>query len=134
MIDDCLFCKIVKGEVPSYTLYEDKDVKVFLDIFPVSKGHSLFVPKNHFEEIFDIPEEKMVFLKKLPILASKLKEVTNATGLNVIQSNGKDAGQVIRHVHFHLIPRFPDDGVIKLPEQAEIDETVAKDLLDKFQI
>ncbi|MCE7741357.1 MAG: HIT family protein [Candidatus Heimdallarchaeota archaeon] len=134
MVDDCLFCKIVRGEMPSHTLYEDEEVKVFLDIFPVSKGHSLVIPKKHYEQIIDVPEEEMAFLKKLPEISKKLKEVTEATGLNVVQSNGKDAGQVIGHVHFHLIPRFPEDGIMKLPAQSELDESVAKEILEKFKI
>lgn len=134
MTEDCLFCKIILGEVPSYTLYEDEDVKVFLDIFPVSKGHSLIIPKKHYDQITDIPVEEMGFLKKLPIISEKLKEVTGATGLNVVQSNGSDAGQVIGHVHFHLIPRFPEDGVMNFPPQSELDEQTAKDIVERFTI
>jgi len=81
----------------------------------------------------DVPEDEMTFLKKLPEIAGKLKEVTRATGLNIVQNNGKDAGQVIGHVHFHLIPRFPEDGVMKLPKQSELDETVAKEILEKYK-
>lgn len=134
MTDDCLFCKIILGVVPSYTLYEDEDVKVFLDIFPVSKGHCLVVPKKHYNQITDIPIEEMKFLNRLPLISKKLKDVTGATGLNVVQSNGSDAGQVIRHVHFHLIPRFPEDGVMKFPPQSELDEQIAKDILERFSI
>ena len=134
MVDDCIFCKIIRGEMPSYTLYEDEEVKVFLDIFPVTKGHSLFVPKKHYEQISDVPEEDIVFLKKLPLISRKLKEVTRATGLNIIQSNGTDAGQIIGHVHFHLIPRFPNDGIIKFPSQSDLNEEVAKNILKKFKI
>ena len=134
MAEDCLFCKIISGEVPSYTLYEDKDVKVFLDIFPVSKGHSLIIPKKHYNQITDVPVEEMDFLKKLPVISEKLKEVTGATGLNVVQSNGSDAGQVVGHVHFHLIPRFPEDGVMKFPPQSELNEQTAKDIIERFSI
>jgi len=134
MAEDCLFCKIISGEVPSYTLYEDKDVKVFLDIFPVSKGHSLIIPKKHYDQITDVPVEEMDFLKKLPVISEKLKEVTGATGLNVVQSNGSDAGQVVGHVHFHLIPRFPEDGVMKFPPQSELNEQTAKDIIERFSI
>ena len=134
MNDDCLFCKIVRGEIPSYTLYEDEDVKVFLDIFPISKGHSLVIPKKHYEQIMDAPSEEMVFLNKLPIISKKLKEITGATGLTIFQNNGKDAGQVVEHIHFHLVPRFPDDGIIKIPEQSELDEHYARNLVEKFNI
>lgn len=134
MVDDCLFCKIVRGEVPSYTLYEDANVKVFLDIFPVSKGHCLLIPKKHYEQIMDIPEEEMGFLKKLPEISRKLKAITGATGLNIFQNNGKDAGQIIDHIHFHVITRFPNDGILKLPEQSELDEIEAKDIVEKFNL
>ncbi len=133
MVDDCLFCKIIRGEVPSYTLYEDEDVKVFLDLFPVSSGHSLFLPKKHFEQIFDVPEQDMIFMKKLPMISTKLKEVTGATGLNIFQNNGKDAGQVVRHIHFHLIPRYPEDGLMKFPPQSDLDEEVAKGIMNSFK-
>ena len=133
MNDECLFCKIIKGELPSYKLYEDEEALVFLDIFPVSKGHSLLIPKNHYETIHDVPEEDIVFLKKLPKIASKIKSITAATGINILQSNGEDAGQVIKHLHFHIIPRFPEDGLIKFPPQSDLDEAIAKDLVEKFK-
>ena len=134
MVDDCLFCKIGRGEIPSHTLYEDENVKVFLDIFPVSKGHCLVIPKRHYELVMDIPEEEMSFLKKLPMILENLTKATGATGLNIVQNNGKDAGQVVDHVHFHIIPRFPDDGLMKLPEQSKLDEEVAKEIVAKFGI
>ncbi len=133
MSDECLFCKIINGEIPSYALYEDDEIFVFLDIFPVSKGHCLLIPKKHYVTIHDIPEKDMMFLSKLPEIASRIKNVTGATGINILQSNGEDAGQVIKHVHFHLIPRFPDDGLIKLPPQSDLDEEVAKELVKKFK-
>jgi len=133
MEEECLFCKIINGEIPSYTLYEDEEVKVFLDIYPVSKGHCLLVPKEHYSTIYDVPEEKMGFLSKLPSIARKLKEVTQATGVNVLQSNEKDAGQVIFHTHFHLIPRFPNDNLMKLPPQSELNKKLAEELVEKFK-
>ena len=134
MDEDCLFCKIIKGDIPSYTLYEDEDVKVFLDILPVSKGHSLFIPKKHYKFISDVPETEMSFLQKLPKVVEELKKTTGATGMNVYQNNGKDAGQIIGHIHFHLIPRFPDDGVIQVPTQSELDERAAQELVEKFSL
>ncbi|MHA2357699.1 MAG: HIT family protein [Candidatus Heimdallarchaeaceae archaeon] len=134
MEEDCLFCKIVKGEIPSYTLYEDEEIKVFLDIYPVSKGHCLLIPKEHFSTIYDIPEAKMNFLAKLPSIARKLKEVTQATGVNILQSNEKDAGQEIFHTHFHLIPRYHNDKLMKFPPQSELNKDVAEELVEKFKI
>ena len=133
MSEECLFCKIIRGEVPSYNLYEDDEIFVFLDIFPISKGHCLLIPKKHYKTIHDVPEKDMVFLSKLPEIASKIKKVTKATGINILQSNGVDAGQMIMHVHFHIIPRYPEDGLIKFPPQSNLDEEVAKEFIEKFK-
>ena len=119
--------------MPSHTLYEDKDVMVFLDIYPVSKGHCLLISKEHYETIYDIPENETAFLSKLPIIAKRMKEASEATGINILQSNGKDAGQIINHLHFHIIPRFPDDNLIKFPPQSEFREETAKEIIEKFK-
>ncbi|MCK4896955.1 MAG: HIT family protein [Candidatus Heimdallarchaeota archaeon] len=132
MNDDCLFCKIVRGEIPNSTLYEDDEVLVFLDIYPIARGHTLFIPKKHIADMYELNEENTDFMMKLPVIVRKLKEVTGATGINIIQSNGEDAGQVIFHLHFHLIPRYPDDGVIKFPPRIEFDEELANDLMTRF--
>lgn len=132
MNDDCLFCKIVKGEIPSSTLYEDDEILVFLDIYPIARGHTLFIPKKHIDNMYELKDQNMKFMMKLPEIVIKLKEVTGATGINVIQSNGEDAGQVIFHIHFHLIPRYPGDGVIKFPPRIEFDEKLANDLINGF--
>ncbi len=132
MVEDCLICKIVAGEMPSFTLYEDEEIKVFLDIYPISKGHSLIVPKKHFEDIFDIPETDMSFTKKIPEIATKLKRITEATGMNIVQNNGRDAGQILNHIHFHLIPRFPEDGINMIPPKSELAEETAKELVEMY--
>ncbi|MCG3219980.1 MAG: HIT family protein [Candidatus Heimdallarchaeota archaeon] len=133
MSDDCIFCKIVKGEIPSFTLYEDKEIQVFLDLYPSSKGHSLYIPKEHFTSIYDISEEKMTFLRKLPKIAETLRNATNATGMNILQSNGKDAGQIINHIHFHLIPRYPEDNLMDIVPKSELEEDEAKNLVEIFK-
>ncbi len=132
MVEDCLICKIIDGKIPSYTLYEDEDIKVFLDIYPMSKGHSLVVPKKHFEDIFTISEADMIFTKKIPLVASRLKKITGATGMNIIQNNGSDAGQILNHIHFHLVPRFPNDGLNLIPSKSELDEETAKELVEMY--
>ena len=132
MIEDCLICKIIDGKMPSYTLYEDEEIKVFLDIYPMSKGHSLVVPKKHFEDIFTISEVDMIFTKKIPVIASRLKRITGATGMNIIQNNGRDAGQILNHIHFHLVPRFPNDGLTLIPSKSELDEETAKELVEMY--
>ncbi len=104
-MDDCLFCKIVKGENPSYTVYEDEVVKVFLDVFPNSTGHTLIIPKKHFLDLGDIPLEVLTHImetaKKIkPILEKKL----NPESVVLIQNNGE--AEKIKHFHLHLIPKY----------------------------
>lgn len=110
---DCIFCKIIKGEIPCAKVYEDKFTLAFLDINPATPrgGHVLILPKKHYELITDLPEEEFSHLCKT------IKKISSALlkygeGLNIIQNNKKVAGQIIPHVHFHLIPRFDKDGVI----------------------
>lgn len=109
--ENCIFCKIANGEIPSKAIYEDKDFKVILDLGPATKGHALILPKEHAADLFELPEETAA---KAMILAKKLgKQMTDnlkADGLNLIQNNGEAAGQTVRHFHLHLIPRYKDDG------------------------
>ncbi len=127
MTEDCIFCKIVKGEIPSSKVYEDEDVFAFLDIGPVHKGHTLVIPKKHFETILDIPEnelkELILAIKKI---ANAVEKGVNADGFVITMSNRKAAGQVVPHVHFHIIPRFENDGLKFWPqgkyEEGEMEE------------
>ena len=109
---DCLFCKIVKGEIPTAKIYEDKNVLAFLDVNPDSKGHTLVIPKQHAQDIFDIEKESLqkVFIAA-KIIAQKLKDSLRADGINLMQANGKAANQVVMHFHLHLIPRYQNDGL-----------------------
>jgi len=115
-MEDCIFCKIAKGEIPSYKIYEDKDIFAFLDIKPFSQGHCLVIPKQHFENIFDINENT---LKKVVVVAKKISEKIknklHADGIRLSQSNGKAAGQEIMHFHLHIIPRYEGDGIPMYP-------------------
>ena len=110
---DCVFCKIINNEIPSIKIYEDKDVLAMLDIRPAIKqgGHVLIMPKKHFELITDLPDD---LLSKLSLVIKKISKalLKFGEGLNVLQNNKRIAGQAIPHVHFHLIPRFPNDGVM----------------------
>lgn len=121
-MDDCIFCKIIKGELPCSKLYENEKVFAFLDLGPVSKGHSLVIPKEHYETLLDIPDE---LLKDVSIIVKKVsaavKKAVNADGISIGQSNFKAAGQVVPHLHFHIMPRFDDDG-LKLWPQGKYDE------------
>ena len=114
---DCIFCKIVKGELPSLKVYEDKDVLAFLDIMAVNKGHTLVIPKKHYYNIEDTPEELvakvMAAVKKV---APAVKKAADTDGFVVMQCNGETGGQVIPHLHFHIIPRLKDDGLKSWPQ------------------
>lgn len=109
---NCVFCKIAAGEIPSKKVYEDESVVAFLDIYPANAGHTLVVPKGHYATIVGIPEDDLYNLSKvLKRVATSIRESMNAEGLNVLQFNGTAAGQTIPHMHFHLIPRYKDDGM-----------------------
>ena len=114
---ECIFCKIVAGEIPSTKVFEDERVLSFMDINPVGRGHLLIIPKNHYPTLFDIPEEelKAVYGASQKI-ARALKGVLEMPGLNLIQSNGRAASQIIDHFHLHLIPRWPGDAFSKMME------------------
>jgi len=109
--ETCIFCKIIKKEIPHNKIYEDKNVIAFLDAFPVNKGHTLILPKKHFKNIYEIPEktlwEVMKLAKKLSIT---IKKTMKADGINVYMNNEEAAGQVIDHLHVHIIPRIKGDG------------------------
>lgn len=110
--DNCIFCKIVKGEIPSCTIYEDDEFKSFLDVSPANRGHALIIPKNHYDNIFEIEKETAGKLFALATdIARAIKEETGCEGLNVVQNNGEVAGQTVNHFHLHLIPRFKGDSV-----------------------
>ncbi len=108
---DCVFCKIVNGELPAVKLTEDSKTISFLDINPVNHGHILVLPKKHYETVMDIPGKELAkVMEKVPALAKAVAEVTNADGLNIFQTNNACAGQTVPHVHVHIIPRHKDDG------------------------
>ena len=110
--DECIFCRIVKGEIPCHRIYEDNSVLAFLDINPVNKGHTLILPKKHIENILDISPDDM---KDVSLIAKNLairyKPILNATGFNILNASGKDAQQSVNHFYMHLAPRYPDDGI-----------------------
>ena len=113
---DCIFCKIIKGDIPSAKLYEDERVKAFLDISPANKGHTLIVPKKHSTNILeDDLEDLNACMKAVQIVAKAAIKGVNAGGFNLIVNTNKTAGQVIPHTHFHIIPRFENDGLKHWP-------------------
>jgi len=108
----CVFCKIIKKELPSTTIYEDDNVIAIVPLDAVTKGHTLLIPKQHFENIFDVDETVFVqFSKILRKLSKDLVKETKATGINILNANGGDAQQSVPHLHFHLVPRYPKDGL-----------------------
>lgn len=127
IMNDCIFCKIVKGEIHSYKIYEDDDVYAFLDINPVSRGHTLVVPKEHYADIFEIPEDLLskvnIVVKKL---SSRIKERLECDGINILQNNGSCAGQTVLHYHVHIQPVYVDS---KIDESLE---SVCRKLCDTF--
>lgn len=131
---DCIFCKIVaKGEIPSTNVYENENVLAFLDIGPTNKGHTLVIPKRHYENLLDTPDDdlKEVMLAVKKVAAAVIKGV-EADGFNIQMSNKEAAGQVVPHAHVHIIPRFNDDG-LKLWPQGKYEEGEIQDIADKIK-
>ena len=132
---DCVFCRIVRGEIPCAKVYESDPVLAFLDIAPVSRGHTLVIPKGHYENLLSTPAEVLAELARhLPIVAGAVVKATGAEGFHLMQLNGGCAGQVVMHLHFHIIPRSGGDNVpLHLPkgrayaegEMAKLAATVA---------
>ena len=112
---ECIFCKIIKKEIPSTKVYEDENTFAFLDINPVSEGHTLVIPKKHFESIFDIEKEELKQLIKAAQHVAQMRKKQGADGVNIIQNNGKTAGQLVDHIHFHVVPRKKGDGLHLFP-------------------
>ena len=111
-VDGCLFCKMVSGQIPVTKIYEDDVVLSFLDIGPVSDGHTLMIPKQHFEKLHDCPAELLgKVCSRLGKIAAAVASAMNSDGYNVLCNNGRAAGQLVEHLHFHIIPRNTGDGV-----------------------
>lgn len=108
---DCIFCKIAAGEIPSKTIYEDEEFRVIMDISPATKGHALILPKEHYPNLYEIPEEVAADAMKLAKkMAKKMTDALQCDGFNLVQNNGEVAGQTVFHFHMHLIPRYKNDG------------------------
>lgn len=108
---NCIFCKIANGEIPSRTIYEDEQFRVFLDLSPAAKGHALIVPKEHYANLYELPEDlaadaMRLAKKEMALMTQKL----SCDGFQLVQNNGETAGQTVFHFHLHLIPRYRTDG------------------------
>lgn len=131
--DNCIFCKLANGDIPTATLYEDDDFRVILDANPAAKGHALIIPKEHYKDLYELDDEiagkVMVLAKKM---VTKMTDILGCDGYNLVQNNGKCAGQTVFHYHLHLIPRCENDNVgigWKLNELTEEDK---EDILSKI--
>lgn len=135
--EDCIFCKIANGEIPSTTLYEDEMFRVILDLSPAAKGHALILPKEHYANLYELDDEyaakAMVLAKKM---ATAMTKALGADGFNLVQNNGEVAGQTVFHFHLHLIPRYKDaepiiqwePGQVTKEEMTAIAKEVSKEL------
>lgn len=110
MKNNCVFCAIAEGEIPSFKVYEDDLVLAYLDINPVSKGHTLVIPKAHTKGLLDTPDETLAaVIARVKKVAAHIKETLGCGGFNIVQNNGETAGQTVHHVHFHIVPRYEGD-------------------------
>ncbi len=119
---DCIFCKLANGEIPTATLYEDDEFRVILDQGPATKGHALILPKQHFANIYEIPDE---------IAAKAMTKALHSDGFNLVQNNGEAAGQTVFHFHMHLIPRYEGDNAgIAAWKQGTLEDAVKEQIIE----
>lgn len=133
--DNCIFCKLANGDIPTRSIYEDEDFNVILDMGPATKGHALILPKNHSANLYELPDEEAGKVMKLAKkLATEMTDKLGCDGFNLVQNNGETAGQTVFHFHLHLIPRYKDDNqhIVWKPTEPSAEELDAvKDLLTK---
>ena len=132
-MDNCIFCKIANGEIPSATLYEDEEFRVILDLGPATKGHALILPKTHAANIYEISEDMaakaMILAKKM---ATKMTKALNCDGFNIVQNYGEPAGQTVFHFHMHLIPRYKGDEAGITWNSGTLTDDVKNEILEKM--
>lgn len=133
LMSDCLFCRIVDGELPAHTVYEDDHILAFLDINPVSKGHTLVIPKKHVARSDQLgPAETGELFATAGEIAKALVDAFAPDGYNLLQNNGAGAGQEVGHAHVHIIPRYEDDGVKFSFEHGELSEQEAETVVGEI--
>ena len=131
--ENCIFCKILNGDIPSAKLYEDENFAIILDVGPASFGHALVLPKDHYANLFEMPDEligKAFSLAK--VWGEKIVKALGADGLNLVQNNGSAAGQTVFHFHLHLIPRYDGDSVGNLWTPGSLTAEARQEILDKL--
>ena len=132
--EDCIFCKIANGEIPSATIFEDRDFRVMLDIGPATRGHVLILTKEHYDNIYEIDAETAGKLFSLAsVIARAMKKVLNCDGMNILQNNGTVAGQTVFHFHLHLIPRYEGDQVQVTWPQGSITEEEKEEVVKSMK-
>jgi len=135
MTEHALSTRIIEGEIPSYKLYENEYVFAFLDINPLSKGHTLLVSKEPAPSIDHLSQDSAAAIgKALPILSRAIKEATGAIAYNIIQNNGREAGMTVPHVHFHIIPKYKESKHVFTWEPKALDATEGKSIADAIQL
>lgn len=134
-VADCLFCKIANKEIPADLIYEDEEVVAFLDIRPISKGHALLIPKKHASDLLETDDQTLgAMISRVKKIAASIIEATGAAGFNLGVNTKPAAGQVVFHTHFHIIPRFTNDGLKAWPHSESEPKTRAQmaDEIKKF--
>ena len=133
MKNNCVFCAIAAGEIPSFKVYEDDLVLAYLDINPFSKGHTLVIPKAHTEGLLDTSDETLAaVIARVKKIAAHLKTALPCDGFNILQNNGEAAGQTVKHVHFHIVPRYGSEPIVF--ENHEGDMQALKELAQKISM
>ena len=131
--DDCIFCKLANGDIPTNSLYEDDIVKVIFDAGPASDGHVLILPKNHYDDIYSMDEDTAAHIFKVATrIAKAYKQSLDYEGLNIVQNNGEAAGQTVFHFHIHLIPRNNEDHVGVTWTPGKLTEEDKNEILEKI--
>jgi histidine triad (HIT) family protein len=132
--DDCVFCKMIAGQIPCVKIFEDDTVLAFLDIGPISDGHTLIIPKQHFEKLHDCPDELLSRVcSYLGRIAGAVAKAVNSDGYNLLCNNGRAAGQLVNHVHFHIIPRNTGDGVFNRWPSFKYEDGKIEDIADRIR-
>lgn len=134
---NCIFCKIANGEIPSATVYEDEDFRAILDLNPASKGHTIILPKNHFKDVCELDEKtasRVIFVAAK--IGKAMKETLGCSGFNLVQNNGTSAGQSVFHFHMHVIPRYDggEEMLLWNPKESDPEELsqTAKQIAEKI--
>lgn len=133
--ENCIFCKLAKGEIQTNTLYEDEQFRVILDLSPATKGHALILPKEHYQNIYEMPDkllsDAIILAKKMAI---KMTDAFHADGFNIVQNNNEVAGQTVFHFHIHLIPRYENDHQQINWVQGKLTEEAAEEIKKELVI